>query len=204
MAPLTRLGENGSMNDFVHGLGVGAPIAAVLCLIGLVVKHAIKTIIEHTGKIEIEAIRKAGAIELEKLKTELTLPAEVRRQAAAKKVKTLLRLAEVGAPLMRYTFDAITPEQQQNVYREAQQYFDKVRNHAYLFGDETRDALLTYWQEVEGMQTRHQAGETILMRDATEAARKFHNLIRSELGLDEGRQPPSQPRAQLWRAESER
>lgn len=189
------------MKDFAdllaQTLGIAGPALLALVIIGSVVVLAVKIGLDHFGKREIESIRTAGAVELEalrkatsfeleKLRTELTLPAEVRKQAAGKKVAILLRLADEGAPLIRDALNAVSPGDKHNLNLRLYQFLESVRNHEYLFSDELRAELFKHWESAELLRSKMEMKADVEMRDVTQTIRRFHDLIRSELGLHTG------------------
>ncbi len=81
-------------------IGGGGVLGLIAVVLVFVTKGAIEKSVSQAGSRELEKLRASLAEDLERLKTDLTFGAEVRRQAAIRKVDQIVKIAAATEAMM--------------------------------------------------------------------------------------------------------
>jgi hypothetical protein len=202
-------------------IGGGGTLTLIAAILVHVTKGAIATAVTQAGNRELvrlksdletqlaekkaaftrefERERQQASLLLEQFKAELTFEAEVRRQAAVKKVEVLLRFVELGNGLIEKALVPIlnvhgsSPNQFRETIEALNEYRGAFRDYEAFFDTDARREILRFADEVEGARneyTERQKHGEASMTDASnraEAARaQFFQTLRRELQIEKG------------------
>ena len=171
------------------GLGISLFAAIIVTACVLIIKYAVKRTLEDAAAKELERFRSElsaqSATALEHLRTQLALPAELRRQVAAKKVAALLALTEIGEPMIRKVLNS-SPQEKAHVAQAMDIYLQfnaVVRSSEVFLSVDAVARLDTYLNEVLKANEEWKEGQKDAVTRAVAARQGFIDLVREEFGV---------------------
>ncbi|WP_437649809.1 hypothetical protein [Sorangium sp. So ce362] len=135
---------------------------------------------------DLERERVHAAQQLESFKASLLLAAEVRRQAAAKKVEALLYLVDIGEPLLRTVINARSNhmDDHRDSMQKVYEFIYAVRSRQHFFSKEALKILHEYPPSLMRARAEFDKKSDVeFLNRAIESCNRLIDLVRAELGI---------------------